>query len=71
MSDPDGAVEEQRLVEDLDRDQVMGRQARAALELDPTTPADVLLAAGAPATLEQGWRAVQICDDARESNLTS
>jgi predicted dehydrogenase len=70
-SDPDGAVEEQRLDEDLDRDQVMGRQARAALELDPTAPADVLLAAGAPATLEQGCQAVQICDDARESNLTS
>ncbi len=53
--------------DDLDRDLVMTRQARALLALSPTAPLDERLAAGAPATLSEGVLAVRICDDARSS----
>jgi predicted dehydrogenase len=63
----DGLVEEQHCPGDLDRDLVMATQARAALDRSPTDPPDQLLGAGAPATLEEGGRAVRICDDARSA----
>ena len=51
--------------EDLDRDTVMARQARAALTLSPTAPLEERLAAGAPASLAEGFLAVASCDVAR------
>jgi predicted dehydrogenase len=68
-TDPAGTVEEWQFAEDLDRDAVLATQARAALDLDPAEDPDVLLAAGAPATLAEGCLAVQICDDARAADL--
>jgi predicted dehydrogenase len=65
----DGNQVEELRQADLDRDTVMARQARAALELAPDEDPEILLAAGAPATLEQGSQAVQICDDARAADL--
>ena len=62
---PDGEVMEQLFEHDLDRDIVMGTQARAALDLRPTAPADERLARGAPATLAEGIAAVRLCDAAR------
>jgi len=62
---PDGEVMEQVFEHDLDRDIVMGTQARAALDLRPTAPADERLARGAPATLADGIAAVGLCDAAR------
>ena len=62
---PDGEVMEQVFEHDLDRDIVMGTQARAALDLRPTAPADERLARGAPATLADGIAAVRLCDEAR------
>ena len=49
--------------EDLDRDTVMARQARAALTLAPTAPLGSESAPGAPATLAEGVRAVEVCDE--------
>ena len=54
--DADGEVMEQVFQHDLDRDIVMGTQARAALDLRPTTPTDERLARGAPATLATASR---------------
>lgn len=65
----DGHQLEELCQADLDRDLVMARQARAALELAPDAGLEILLAAGAPATLEQAMQAVQICDDARAADL--
>ena len=62
---PDGEVMEQVFEHDLDRDIVMGTQARAALDLRPTAPADERLARGAPATLADGIASVRLCDEAR------
>ena len=61
----DGYSTTTRTPEDLDRDTVMGRQARAALTLDPASPLEERLGAGAPASLAEGVLAVQACDDAR------
>ena len=60
-----GDVTEQVFEHDLDRDIVMGTQARAALELRPTSPLDERVARGAPATLSDGIDAVRLCDEAR------
>ncbi|WP_377644033.1 Gfo/Idh/MocA family protein [Oryzobacter terrae] len=54
--------------EDLDRDAVMQRQAGAALAVAPTAPLAERLAAGAPASLDEGVLAVRLCDDARSSS---
>lgn len=51
--------------EDLDRDLVMARQARAAMIMTSATPLEIRLAAGAPASLAESMLDVQICDDAR------
>ena len=51
--------------EDLDRDAVMVRQARATLNLSAGAPVAERLDAGAPASLAEGVLAVQVCDDAR------
>jgi len=61
----DGEVSEQVFEHDLDRDIVMGTQARAALELKPWSPAAQRIARGAPATLADGIDAVRLCDEAR------
>ena len=61
----EGEVSEQVFDHDLDRDIVMGTQARAALDLRPSAPADQRLARGAPATLGDGIDAVRLCDEAR------
>lgn len=66
---PHGEVTEQVFDHDLDRDIVMGAQARAALDLVPTAPADERIARGAPATLADGIAAVSLCDDARATGL--
>lgn len=65
----DGEVSEQVFDHDLDRDIVMGTQARAALDLRPSAPADQRLARGAPATLAEGIDAVRVCDEARATRL--
>ena len=62
---PDGEVTEQVFTHDLDRDIVMGTQARAALDLRPTAPERERIARGAPATLADGIAAVRLCDEAR------
>jgi predicted dehydrogenase len=62
---PDGETTEQVFEHDLDRDIVMGTQARAAIELRPSAPPDERLARGAPATLVDGIAAVRVCDEAR------
>ncbi|GAA2488332.1 Gfo/Idh/MocA family protein [Terrabacter carboxydivorans] len=62
---PEGEVTEQVFDHDLDRDIVMGAQARAALTLRPTDPVDERIARGAPATLADGIDAVRLCDEAR------
>jgi len=62
---PDGESTEQVFDHDLDRDIVMGAQARAALDLLPTAPVDERVARGAPATLADGVAAVRLCDAAR------
>lgn len=62
---PDGEVTEQVFTHDLDRDIVMGAQARAALDLRPTAPERERIARGAPATLADGIAAVRLCDEAR------
>jgi predicted dehydrogenase len=62
---PDGEVMEQVFEHDLDRDIVMGTQARAALALRPYAPADERVPRGAPATLADGIGAVRLCDEAR------
>jgi predicted dehydrogenase len=62
---PDGDVTEQVFEHDLDRDIVMGTQARAAMTLRLTDPADERVARGAPATLAEGIAAVRLCDEAR------
>lgn len=61
----DGEMTEQVFAHDLDRDIVMGTQARAALELRPTSSLDERLARGAPATLADGIDTVRLCDEAR------
>ncbi|MEW1955040.1 Gfo/Idh/MocA family oxidoreductase [Terrabacter sp. NPDC080008] len=61
----DGDVTEQAFDHDLDRDIVMGTQARAALELRPWAPAPVRIPRGAPANLAEGVAAVRLCDEAR------
>lgn len=61
----DGGTSTTRTPEDLDRDAVMARQARAALALPPIAPLEERLAAGAPASLSEALLAVQVCDDAR------
>ena len=66
---PDGEVTEQVFDHDLDRDIVMGAQARAALALLPTAPAAQRIARGAPATLADGIAALRLCDDARATGL--
>jgi predicted dehydrogenase len=62
---PDGEVTEHVFDADLDRDIVMGAQARAALALSPSAPADDRIPQGAPATLADGIAAVRLCDQAR------
>ncbi|GAA2742866.1 Gfo/Idh/MocA family oxidoreductase [Terrabacter aerolatus] len=66
---PDGEVTEQVFDHDLDRDIVMGAQARAALTLRPSTSADERVARGAPATLAEGIAAIRLCDDARDMGV--
>ncbi|NUR15067.1 MAG: Gfo/Idh/MocA family oxidoreductase [Dermatophilaceae bacterium] len=66
----DGESTEQVFDLDLDRDIVMGTQARAALDLLPTAPADQRIARGAPATLAEGIAAVRLCDAARAGGVT-
>ena len=61
----DGGTTTTRTPEDLDRDAVMARQARAALTLAPTATLEERLGAGAPASLAEGVLAVEVCDDAR------
>ncbi|MER7073830.1 Gfo/Idh/MocA family oxidoreductase [Terrabacter sp. NPDC000476] len=61
----DGEVTEQVFDHDLDRDLVMGAQARAAMNLRPSTSVDERVARGAPATLTEGIDAVRLCDEAR------
>ena len=63
--DADGTSTATATPEDLDRDAVMVRQARAALTLAPTAPLEDRLEAGAPATLAEGVLAVEVCDSAR------
>lgn len=65
---PDGSVDVVAFPEDLERNGVMARQAQAALALAPTADAELLLRAGAPATLAEGALAVRICDNARGSD---
>ena len=65
--DADGRATTTVTPQDLDRDAVTARQARAALALAPTAPLAERLAAGAPASLAEGVLAVQVCDDARAS----
>ena len=65
---PDGDATEQVFDHDLDRDIVMGAQARAALELRPSSAADQRIARGAPATLADGIAAVRLCDEARAAD---
>jgi predicted dehydrogenase len=60
-----GERTEQVFDHDLDRDIVMGTQARAALELRPSTPLEERIARGAPATLADGIASVRLCDEAR------
>jgi predicted dehydrogenase len=60
-----GKVMEQVFQHDLDRDIVMGTQARAALELRPSAPLEERVSRGAPATLADGIAAVRLCDEAR------
>ncbi len=62
---PDGESTEQVFDHDLDRDIVMGAQARAALDLLPTAPVDERVGRGAPATLTDGITALRLCDEAR------
>jgi predicted dehydrogenase len=62
---PDGEVTEQLFAHDLDRDIVMGAQARAALDLRPTASETERVARGAPAPLSDGIAAVRLCDEAR------
>lgn len=62
---PDGEVTEHVFDADLDRDTVMGTQARAALGLSPSASAGVRIPQGAPATLADGIAAVRLCDQAR------
>jgi predicted dehydrogenase len=61
----DGDVTDQVFEHDLDRDIVMGTQARAALDLKPWSPASQRIARGAPASLAEGIDAVRVCDEAR------
>ncbi|MBC9822684.1 Gfo/Idh/MocA family oxidoreductase [Terrabacter sp. MAHUQ-38] len=65
-----GEVTEQVFDHDLDRDIVMGAQARAALDLSPTAPVDQRIARGAPATLTDGIAALRLCDAARAATTT-
>lgn len=66
---PEGGISEWGCPADLDRNVVMARQAGAALALAPGAPEEARLAAGAPASLAEGCRAVAICDDARAVDL--
>jgi hypothetical protein len=61
-----GPVDVRTFTEDLDRDLVMGIQARAALELHPTASPAERHTEGAPATLAEGLGALELCDRARE-----
>lgn len=61
----DGRTRVSRTPEDLDRDVVMRRQARAALDLPLGAPLSERLDAGAPASLTEGVLAVEVSDDAR------
>lgn len=65
---PGGEVTEHVFDADLDRDIVMGAQARAALALSPSAPADDRIPQGAPATLADGIAAVRLCDRARTAS---
>lgn len=65
----EGEVSEQVFDHDLDRDIVMGTQARAALDLRPSAPAAQRLTRGAPATLAEGIDAVRLCDEARAAGV--
>lgn len=65
----DGEVTEQVFEHDLDRDIVMGTQARGALALRPSASLDERLARGAPATLTEGIAAVRVCDVARTAGV--
>ncbi|WP_404392465.1 Gfo/Idh/MocA family protein [Humibacillus xanthopallidus] len=60
-----GDVTELAFPEDLDRDVVMGIQARAALDLHPSADAVAAHSAGAPATLAEGLATLELCDAAR------
>jgi hypothetical protein len=62
---PDGEATEQLFDHDLDRDIVMGTQARAALTLRPSSAVDERIARGAPATLTEGIASIRLCDEAR------
>ena len=61
----DGRTRVVRTAEDLDRDSVLTRQARAALDRSPEAPLSERLEAGAPASLPEALLAVRVCDDAR------
>ena len=63
--DPDGRSTTSTTAPDLDRDTVMRRQAQAALTVAPDAPLAERLDAGAPASLAEGVRAVEVCDRAR------
>src|SRR4029079_15990275 len=58
----EGGTSEWGCPSDLDRNVVMARQARAALDLSPGAPHETLLASGAPATLAQACLDIEICD---------
>ena len=64
--DATGRTATTRFPADLDRDSVMARQARAALELTPGTEPAQRHTAGAPATLAEGLATLDLCDRARE-----
>ena len=66
---PDGEVNEQLFDHDLDRDIVMGTQARAALALRPSSAVDERIARGAPATLTEGIASIRLCDEARAAGV--
>ena len=64
---PDGTTRASTTPEDLDRNNVMRRQARATIGLPAAAALKSRLAAGAPATLAEATLAVRICDDARST----
>ena len=63
--DAAGNVTTETFAADLERDTVMGTQARAAVELTPGADRAQRHTAGAPATLAEGLATLELCDRAR------